>query len=197
MELCMRSETLLVSLQTTWWFWMQVCSSRDWWQRQWSPRRLAMETGEKPNERPAGVLKWKKKMCMKVERTIYPQEEVVSKKFSKSYKECSYNLWLDIREILHCRDGALGSFWSSWSKWSKPGKLSANPVVSTGLQRPDILPVPFLTSQLTLVCLSSNNTEHLRSGCHLSEDGVLNLPACVVGVFHVGKDHFKHNSAVK
>lgn len=71
--------------------------------------------------------------------------------------------------------------------------------------RPDILPVirwqvnivPFLTSQLTLVCLSSNNTEHLRSGCHLSEDGVLNLPACVVGVFHVGKDHFKHKSAVK
>lgn len=71
--------------------------------------------------------------------------------------------------------------------------------------RPDILPVirwqvnivPFLTSQLTLVCLSSNNTEHLRSGCHLSEDGVLNLPACVVGVFHVGKDPFKHKSAVK
>lgn len=32
------------------------------------------------------------KMCMKVERTIYPQEEIVSKTCSHSFKECSHNL---------------------------------------------------------------------------------------------------------
>lgn len=51
------------------------------------------------------------KMCMKVERTIYPQEEVVSQACSHTFKECSYNLWLDITDILHCTDRTLKLFW--------------------------------------------------------------------------------------